>query len=172
VKKSDSGNLAQPSDGTVLIASWNVNGIRAVNDRGDLKKYLASKQIDILCLNETKVDAKVLDKESPGSVVPKEYIQFWNCCKGKKGYSGVAIFSKIKPLSVKYDIGKEEHDQEGRTITLEFDKFYLVSCYVPNAGQKLEYFGPNLGASAIELSNGILTLGTILTHSRPRRQLS
>lgn len=69
--------------------------------------------------------------------LPDGYFRYWNCCKIQKGYSGVAIFSKIKPISVKEGIGKKEHDEEGRTLTLEFEKFYLVSCYVPNAGQKL-----------------------------------
>lgn len=69
--------------------------------------------------------------------LPDGYFRYWNCCKIQKGYSGVAIFSKIKPISVKEGIGKKEHDEEGRTLTLEFEKFYLVACYVPNAGQKL-----------------------------------
>lgn len=125
-------------EGQILISSWNVNGVRAVNSRGDLKKYFDSKKIDILCLNETKIDPKTLDQSDQVGFLPKEYQKYWNCCKVKKGYSGVAIFSRIKPLKVTHDIGIAEHDEEGRTITLEFDKFFLVACYVPNAGQKLE----------------------------------
>lgn len=119
-----------------MISSWNINGIRAVNGRGDLKKYIEERDPDILCLNETKIDETIVDKET--GVIPKQYHKYFNCCKNKKGYSGVGIITKVKPLNVIHDIGVEAHDQEGRTLTLEFEKFYLVACYVPNAGQKLE----------------------------------
>lgn len=69
--------------------------------------------------------------------MPKEYFQYWNFCKNAAGYSGVAIFTKIKAISCKEDLGIPKHDQEGRIITLEFDKFYLVTAYIPNAGQGL-----------------------------------
>ena len=126
------------NDGGILISSWNVNGLRAVNGRGDLKKYLDSKRIDIICLNETKIDQSILDKEDICGFVPSDYHKYYNCCKTKKGYSGVAIFTKILPINITYGIGMSKHDNEGRALTLEFDKFFLVSSYVPNAGQKLE----------------------------------
>lgn len=137
--KAKEQNTMEEGGNTINICSWNINGLRAVNNRGDLKKYLLGQNIDILCLNETKIDAVALDKLSDLTFIPKEYHQSWNCSKDKKGYSGVAVFSKLKPLSVAHDLGISKHDREGRTLTLEFEKFYLVSCYVPNAGQKLEY---------------------------------
>ena len=141
VKKSHQKDIEEKLPATAAelkISCWNINGLRAVNGRGDLKRYLLGQHIDILCLNETKIDAITLDKSNEADVIPKEFNQYWNCCKNKKGYSGVAIFSRIKPLKVIHDLGISKHDQEGRTITLEFDKFFLVACYVPNAGQKLE----------------------------------
>lgn len=70
--------------------------------------------------------------------MPKDYEQHWNCCKCKKGYSGVSILTKIEPISVRHDIGVKEHDQEGRVLTLEFEKFFVVACYTPNAGEGLK----------------------------------
>lgn len=121
----------------IMISSWNVNGLRAVLGKNELNKYIEKCKPDVFCLNETKIDKESLDSQQIGKQMPKDYHQYWNCCKSQKGYSGVAIFSLCKPISVKEDIGISEHDQEGRTLTLEFDKFYLISCYVPNAGQKL-----------------------------------
>ena len=121
----------------IKISSWNINGLRAVLGKNEIENYISKEKPEIFCLNETKVDKEALDSEQIGKRMPKGYFQYWNCCKCSKGYSGVAIFSQIKPLSVKADLGVPEHDQEGRTLTLEFEKFYLVSCYVPNAGQKL-----------------------------------
>lgn len=121
----------------IKISSWNINGLRSVLNKNEIDNYVNKDKPDILCLNETKVDKEALDSEQIGKRMPKDYIQYWNCCKCSKGYSGVAILSRYKPLSVKADIGIPEHDQEGRTLTLEFEKFYLVSCYVPNAGEKL-----------------------------------
>ena len=94
--------------------------------------------MDILCLNETKIDATTLDKSNETSFIPKDYHHYWNCCKSRGGYAGTAIISRIKPLSVVHDIGISKHDQEGRTLTVEYEKFFLVACYVPNAGQKLD----------------------------------
>lgn len=138
VKKSEPEKLPESTRAELKISCWNINGLRAVNSRGDLKKYMLGQHIDILCLNETKIDATTLDKSNETSFIPKEFMQYWNCCKNKKGYSGTAIFSRVKPLRVINDLGIDKHDLEGRTITLEFEKFYLVCCYVPNAGQKLE----------------------------------
>ena len=122
----------------IKISSWNVNGLRSVLNKkpNEIENYIAKEKPDIFCLNETKIDKDVLEADQIGNKMPKGYYQYWNCCKCSKGYSGVAILSQYKPLSVKADIGVPEHDQEGRTLTLEFEKFYLISCYVPNAGEK------------------------------------
>ena len=118
------------------IYSWNVNGINAVINKGALKDFIDNAQPDILCLNETKTDPKKIG-DNFNSKIPSEYQQHWNCCKSKKGYSGVAIFTKIKPLKVTHDFEVEKHAQEGRTLTMEFDRFIVVACYVPNAGEGL-----------------------------------
>ena len=90
-----------------------------------------------MCLNETKTDAsKVASKV--WKQIPKEYEQHWNFCKCKNGYSGVAIFTKIKPLRVMHDIGIQKHDQEGRVLAMEFKEFIVVSTYTPNAGEGLK----------------------------------
>lgn len=110
--------------------SWNVNGIRACVGKG-FYDFFKEIDADIFCLQETKMQAGQLDMETPG------YHQYFNYAE-KKGYSGTAIFTKIKPLNVIYGIGIEEHDHEGRVITLEFDDFYFVTCYTPNSKQQLE----------------------------------
>lgn len=112
------------------IISWNVNGLRAVLNKGFMDFF---KQIDadIFCVQETKM------QEGQIELILEGYYQYWNSAV-KKGYSGTAIFTKKKPLSVSYGLGIEEHDQEGRIITLEFDKFYMVNCYTPNSKRELE----------------------------------
>lgn len=107
------------------MISWNVNGIRAVLQKNFLE-YFNEVDADVFCIQETKCQVGQVDLDLAG------YKQYWNQAV-KKGYSGTAVFSKIEPLSVTYDIGIEEHDQEGRVITLEFDKFHLVNVYTPNA---------------------------------------
>lgn len=110
--------------------SWNVNGLRAVvgkNFKEDFEKLNA----DFFCLQETKMQAGQLDIEFPG------YKSYWNYAE-KKGYSGTAIFTKHEPLSVAYGIGIEEHDHEGRVITLEYPDFYLITCYTPNSQDGLK----------------------------------
>ncbi len=109
--------------------SWNVNGIRACVGKGFLD-YFNEADADIFCLQETKLQAGQIDLELEG------YEQYWNYAV-KKGYSGTAIFTKVKPLNVAYGLGIEEHDQEGRVITLEFDQFYFVTVYTPNSKDKL-----------------------------------
>lgn len=121
------------------IWSWNVNGIRATISKNILQNFIKDKDPDILCISETKIDEIALEKAKLKNYIPKSYLQYWNCVKPpKKGYAGTAIFTKIKPLNVIYDLGVSEHDREGRTITLEFETFYLITSYVPNAGQNLE----------------------------------
>ncbi len=111
--------------------SWNVNGLRACVKKGFLE-FLAQESPDFLCLQEIKMQAEQAD-----FVIPEEYQVFWNSAE-KKGYSGTAILVKEKPLSVFYGMGQEEHDHEGRLITLEYPDFYLVCCYTPNAQGELK----------------------------------
>lgn len=87
-------------DGKVDVWSWNVNGVNAVIDKGNLKEFLTKNDPTVLCLNETKCDVEKLDKKMLFAKVGPGYAQYWNCCKIKKGYSGTAIFTKVKPVSV------------------------------------------------------------------------
>ena len=107
------------------LISWNVNGLRAVVGK-NFREVFQSLDADFLCLQETKMQAGQLELEFPG------YQSWWNYAE-KKGYSGTAIFSKHHPLSVTYGIGIEEHDHEGRVITLEMESFFLVCVYTPNS---------------------------------------
>jgi len=111
------------------LISWNVNGLRACAQKGFMD-YFNEMDADFFCLQETKLQAGQIELELPG------YHQYWNYAE-KKGYSGTAIFTKHKPLSVVYGIGIEEHDQEGRVITLEYDEFYMITCYTPNSQNEL-----------------------------------
>ena len=111
------------------LISWNVNGLRAVMNKG-FNDFFESIDADIFCIQETKCQKNQIDLEFKG------YTSYWNSAE-KKGYSGTAIFTKIKPEKVSYGIGIEEHDQEGRVITLEFKNFYLINCYTPNSGREL-----------------------------------
>lgn len=111
------------------IISWNVNGLRAVMNKGFME-YINQEDPDIICLQEIKLS------EGQLSLDLENYYEYYNYAE-KKGYSGTAIFSKIKPLNVIYGIGVEEHDKEGRVITCEYDDFYLVTCYTPNSKRGL-----------------------------------
>lgn len=111
------------------MISWNVNGLRAVVGKG-FADIFTSLDADFFCLQETKLQAGQIDLAFPG------YESYWNYAE-KKGYSGTAIFTKHHPLSVKLGIGKEGFDEEGRVITLEYEKFYLVTVYTPNAKEDL-----------------------------------
>lgn len=110
--------------------SWNVNGLRACVQKGFLD-FFNSIDADFFCIQESKLQAGQIDLDLSG------YHQYWNYAE-KKGYSGTAIFAKNEPLSVSYGIGIEEHDREGRVITLEYDNFYLVTCYTPNSQNELK----------------------------------
>ncbi len=112
------------------FVSWNVNGLRAVLQKGFLDIFHAL-DADFFCLQETKLQAGQVELELPG------YHQFWDYAE-KKGYSGTAVFTKHAPLSVTYGLGKPELDTEGRCITLEYPEFYLVNCYTPNAQDGLK----------------------------------
>lgn len=107
------------------LISWNVNGLRACLQKGFLE-YFHQVDADFFCIQESKLQAGQVELELPG------YHQYWNYAE-KKGYSGTAIFTKHEPLSVSYGIGMEEHDHEGRVITLEYPGFYMVTVYTPNA---------------------------------------
>lgn len=109
--------------------SWNVNGLRACVTKG-FQDFFDQANADFFCLQETKLQEGQIDLPLPG------YSQFWSYAQ-KKGYSGTAIFAKREPLSVTYGVGVEELDTEGRLITLEYEDFYLVTCYTPNAQQGL-----------------------------------
>lgn len=111
------------------LISWNVNGIRAVLNKG-FNDFFKSIDADIFCIQETKM------QEGQADVSFEGYESYWNYAQ-KKGYSGTAVFTKTKPINVTYGMGKEEHDNEGRIITLEFDKFYLVNMYTPNSQREL-----------------------------------
>ena len=111
------------------LISWNVNGLRAVYKKGFLD-FFNDIDADIFCVQETKM------QEGQITLELEKYEQYFNYAV-RKGYSGTAVFTKIKPEKVTYGIGIEEHDQEGRVITLEFKNFYLVNCYTPNSGREL-----------------------------------
>lgn len=111
------------------LISWNVNGLRACMNKG-FQDFLANSEADIFCVQETKMQKGQAEFDFSG------YEEYWNSAE-KKGYAGTAIFTKIKPLNVSYDMGIAEHDQEGRIIAAEFDDFYLVNVYTPNSQREL-----------------------------------
>ncbi|WP_434517613.1 exodeoxyribonuclease III [Bacillus subtilis] len=113
------------------LISWNVNGLRAVMRKMDFLSYLKEEDADIICLQETKIQDGQVDLQ------PEGYHVYWNYAV-KKGYSGTAVFSKQEPLQVIYGIGVEEHDQEGRVITLEFENVFVMTVYTPNSRRGLE----------------------------------
>lgn len=112
------------------LISWNVNGLRAIMGK-NFMEFFNEADADIFCLQETKLQAGQIEMDLPG------YHQYWNYAE-KKGYSGTAIFTKKEPISVSYGLGMEEHDKEGRVITLEFEDFYMVTVYTPNSQNELK----------------------------------
>ena len=111
------------------LISWNVNGLRACMNKG-FPEFFQQEAPDILCLQETKLQPHQIELELPG------YRQYWNSAE-KKGYSGTALFTRQEPLDVTFGIGAAEHDTEGRVITAEYEDFFLVCCYTPNAQREL-----------------------------------
>jgi exodeoxyribonuclease-3 len=111
------------------MISWNVNGIRACVQKG-FADFFRGSEADVFCIQETKMQPEQMKLEFDG------YEQYWNSAV-RKGYSGTAVFTKVHPLNVAYDIGREEHSGEGRVITLEFESFYLVNVYTPNSQNEL-----------------------------------
>ena len=112
------------------LISWNVNGLRAIVKKGFLDIF-TEFDADFFCLQETKLQEGQIDLDIPG------YYSFWDYAE-KKGYSGTAIFTKHEPLSAAYGIGVSEHDTEGRVVTLEYDNYYVVTCYTPNSQSELK----------------------------------
>lgn len=111
------------------LISWNVNGLRACVQKGFMD-FFEEIDADIFCIQESKLQEGQIDLSMPG------YHQYWNYAE-KKGYSGTAIFTKKEPVSVSYGIGIPEHDTEGRVITLEYEDFYIITCYTPNSQNEL-----------------------------------
>lgn len=124
-------NDPEMKTGITKIASWNVAGMAACIKKG-FQRYVEAENAHILCLQETKTNTNqnILKDLYP--------FQYQSHCTSKKGYSGTAVYSKIKPIGVKYKIGDEEIDNEGRFIILEFEEYFLINSYIVNAGQKLE----------------------------------
>lgn len=116
------------------LISWNVNGLRAVINKG-FENFFNEIDADIFCIQETKMQKDQIDDNMKR--IFEGYYSYWNSAI-KKGYSGTAVFSKTEPINVTYGIGIEEHDKEGRVITLEYEDFYLVNCYTPNSKRELE----------------------------------
>ena len=119
-----------PSKNSVTMVSWNVNGMRSILKK-NFYAFIAQYQPDILCLQETRMGSEEVAIDLP------EHVHFWNGAV-KLGYSGTAIFTRFPPLSVRKGIGIAKHDQEGRVLTLEFERFYLVDVYTPNAQPELK----------------------------------
>ena len=115
------------------LVTWNVNGLRACVKKG-FEEYFLPAKADVFCVQETKMQREQWEGGFPG------YEEYWNSAE-KKGYSGTAVFTRIPPLSASYGMGIEEHDREGRIITLEFDKFFLVNVYTPNSQDGLARLG-------------------------------
>jgi exodeoxyribonuclease-3 len=119
--------------GTLALYAWNVNGIRAAHKKGFLD-WLNATRPDIVCLQETRAE----EAELPGELAhPDGYHAIWNPCRTKKGYSGTALLTRIKPLSVEPGLGRDEFDEEGRTIIARYPTFTLINCYFPNGGRDL-----------------------------------
>lgn len=141
------------------LISWNVNGLRAVAGKG-FADVFAELDADFFCIQETKLQAGQIDLEFPG------YRSFWNYAD-KKGYSGTAIYSRHEPLSVSYGIGIDEHDHEGRVVTLEMPDFYLVNVYVPNSQDALRRLSYRMSwedafrdyVSALAARKGVIVCG-------------
>ena len=117
------------------VVSWNVCGLRAQLRKGSFLQFLESFKPEVMCLNETMLQDKHIQEIK--AQIPKEYFSYWFCSQAKKGYSGVAILSLKEPLNVTYGMGVTQHDQTGRTITAEYQNYFLVCTYVPSAGNEV-----------------------------------
>ena len=141
-EKDQKSMISFPADENqeIKIIMWNVAGLRAFLQNKDIDKLIKEENPDIICFNETKMDEELIEKLNLKKMFQEKYNfnSYWYCCTEKKGYSGTAILTKYKPLSVSYGMNIPKHDKEGRLITIEYDKFYLIDCYVPNAGEGLK----------------------------------
>jgi exodeoxyribonuclease-3 len=121
------------------IISWNVNGIRSIMKKNNLYELIEKEKPNIICFGETKISCPFIDTEEELKKKIRGYrYRYWSPCLVKNGYSGTAIFSKKKPINVTYGLGNSSIDNEGRVITLEFEKFFLLHVYTPNSGQGLK----------------------------------
>jgi exodeoxyribonuclease-3 len=151
------------------IATWNINGIRAIWKKGELQEFIKKHKPDILSLQETKAELEQLDDDTKNH---EGYYTFFESSKMRKGYSGVAIYTKIHPLSVTGTMGVDGFlDNEGRTLVAEYDNFYLINCYFPNGGKspehykyKLEYYKHFLHlAKKLEKKKPVIFMGDVNT---------
>ena len=122
----------------IKIVHWNVNGLRPLLRKRELDNLIQEEEPDFICFNETKIDYEVIEKLNLNNLFNKTYKSYWYCPNEKKGYSGTGILSKYEPVSVNYGINIDKHDEEGRVLTIEFEKFYIISCYTPNSGDTLK----------------------------------
>lgn len=123
----------------IKIIAWNVNSIRSLITKVDLNEFLKSYNPDIFCMSETKLSCPdLLIQQDLMKKINSYKYRYYNTCTARKGYSGTAIWSKKKPLNIIHGINNEEHDKEGRVITLEFKEYYLIHVYTPNSGQVLQ----------------------------------
>lgn len=133
-------NLTKEKLPNLKIICWNINGLRSIINKGDLQYLIEKEKPEILCLNETKIDLITLKKEKYELLFKKDYLTYWNFSNDKKGYSGVSIFTKYKPIKIIYEMGIKKHDKEGRIILIEYNIFILICVYFPNSGkERLNY---------------------------------
>ena len=126
-----------PLNGKFKFIHWNINGLRPLLKTKELDKLIEEENPDFICFNEIKVDNELIEKMSYKTLFKEKYISYFYPSE-KKGYSGTAVFTKYKPEKITYGLNIKKHDNEGRLITLEYDKFYLICCYTPNAGENLK----------------------------------
>ncbi|KAI8928522.1 Endonuclease/exonuclease/phosphatase [Entophlyctis helioformis] len=126
--------FARAPAGSLKLVSWNVAGFNAAVKKG-MMRYIEAEDADIVCIQETKLSSQPASDTARSKLYPHQY---WSVCTAKKGYSGTAVWSKVKPISVRYTIGDKDLDDEGRFIILEFEEWFLVASYIVNAGQQLE----------------------------------
>jgi exodeoxyribonuclease III len=139
-KAENNQNSDLPAKKEKKIIHWNVNGLRPLLSKEELDQLVKNENPDIVCFNEIKIDQDTIKSLDLNKKFNDKYKFncYWNCSTEKKGYAGTAILSKEKPESITYGMNIKKHDSEGRVITAEYKKFYLVSCYTPNAGEKLK----------------------------------
>ena len=134
-----------PSDENqqIKIVCWNIAGLRSLFQKNDFDILIKEENPDIICFNETKIDEELIAKMNYKKMFKEKYNfhSYWNCCVEKKGYSGTAILTKYEPISISYGMQIPKHDKEGRIITIEYEKFFLICCYTPNSGEGLKRLG-------------------------------